>query len=92
MCPIVSRAFGESFKTALLQDYPDLGSYFVPDDESTTDKDNGNEYPGKDQLACVNLNFSKRPLYGLDASDSDETSESESNRQRKRPRFGFGYL
>jgi hypothetical protein len=89
VCPIISRAFGESFNKALLQDYPDLSSYFVPDDGSTTDDDNGNGHPGKDQLAGVNSNFSKRPLYGSDASDSDETSESESNRQRKRPRVIF---
>jgi hypothetical protein len=83
VCPIISRAFGESFKKALLQDYPDLIPYFVLDDEMTTDDD---QYPGKDQLAGVKSNFSKRPL---ETSDTDETSESESNRQHKRPRIIF---
>ncbi|KAG7087658.1 hypothetical protein E1B28_013606 [Marasmius oreades] len=81
VCPIVSRAFGESFKNALLQDYPELRSKFLQDDSESDDE---KENPGKRQdITCGHS--SKRAL-----DDLVDGNSTPLNSQHKRARYDSG--
>ncbi|KAF9264498.1 S-adenosyl-L-methionine-dependent methyltransferase [Marasmius fiardii PR-910] len=84
VCPIVSRAFAESFKTALLEDYPDLNPLFLRNERNSTGQKGATGIYQEMNAS----NASKRPLGDLDDSDSDPASEYHPQ-LRKRARYGY---